>query len=443
MILRLIQSPVLWTGFVTILRTGGFFVILPLVLRKIPSEELGMWYVFLGIAQLSGIVELGFAPNISRFASYFLAGAANPRSMGIDHVSSSEVGANYAGLAGMVRMGSILYAKLGIAMGGVMVIGGGGWLYLHFGTRFWNFHIAPAFFLYATGMTANMFSYFWMDFLFGVNRVRVGQQIYASCLVINYILCAVGLLAGFGLYALALGQVALAIFPRLMARHIVYRDFLNKALEIQTVSWRELWPMTWRSGLCSFGAYLSLPVMTLICAQVIGLVDTARFGLSMQLALMLHSLSASWMVVVYPRLSTMRTRKEYPMMRKLIAQRFILSLTTYALGALVSWYLAPQALHLFKSKTDFLAPVELALLLGVVGIDFLLGLCNAILLTGNHAPHLLPILLTGILTVGFAFIFGHSFGILAIVLAPFCGQVVFNLWYTPQLFWKDLHFRNP
>jgi len=320
-----------------------------------------------------------------------------------------------------------------------MVIGGGSWLYHHFGQKFWNFHIAPAFFLYAAGMTANMFSFFWMDFLFGVNRVRLGQQIYSAGLVLNYLLCVAGLLLGAGLYALALGQIVLAIFPRLIAKRIVQGDFLSKASETQAVSWRDLWPMTWRSGLCSFGAYLSLPVMTLICAQVIGLVDTARYGLSLQLALLLHGLSASWMVVIYPRLGAMRTRKEYPMMRKLIAQRFILSLITYAFGGIIAWYLAPQALHFFKSKTDFLQPLVLAILLGVVGIDFILGLCGAILFSGNHTPHILPVVITGIIIMSFAFLFGHFFGIIGIVIAPLCGHLLFNLWYLPWLCWKDLY----
>jgi hypothetical protein len=45
MLAAMYQSPVFWTGFVTLLRTGGFFIVLPVLLRKIPTEELGMWYV--------------------------------------------------------------------------------------------------------------------------------------------------------------------------------------------------------------------------------------------------------------------------------------------------------------------------------------------------------------------------------------------------------------
>ncbi|MCE9588238.1 MAG: hypothetical protein K8R57_07990 [Verrucomicrobia bacterium] len=250
----LFNSPVFWTGLVTLLRTGGFFIVLPVLLRKVPTEELGMWYVFLGIAQFSGIVELGFAPNISRFASFFLAGAASPRSMEIDHSTSEESEPNLAGIAGLAQLGRNLYPRLGTAVGVLMTLGGGIWLHIQFGAKFWNLQVAPAYFLYAAGMTASMYGYFWMNLLFGVDRVRQGQQVFAIGLVLNYALCLGGLLAGAGLYALALGQIALAIYPRWMASRILKRDFLSKTPSIQEVSWRDLWPMTWRSGLCTFAA---------------------------------------------------------------------------------------------------------------------------------------------------------------------------------------------
>ena len=442
MIERLFKSPVFWTGLVTLLRTGGFFLVLPLVLRKIPSEELGMWYVFLGIAQFSGIVELGFAPNISRFASYFMGGALSPRSIGIDHATEENIGPNLAGLKGLAEMSMNLYPKLGASMGFIMTFGGGFWLYHKFGTAFWSWHVAPAFFLFAAGMTLNMYGYFWMNMLFGVDRVRQGQQIFALGLVLNYLFCVTGLLLGAGLYALAMGQIALALVPRWIAQRIVRRDFLQVSPASQKIAWRDLWPMTWRSGLCTFGSYLSLPAMTLLCAQLTGLADTARFGLSLQLALMLHALSATWMSVLWPRLGSMRARRQFSEMKKLIFNRLTLSLGTYFFGAVAAWLLAPEALHLFRSKTDFLPAIPLAALLIVVGVDLIVGLFSAILLTGNRVPQLGAALLNGFLTLMFALIFSRFWGILGIVVAPACAQLSFNLWNTAWLCWRDLHPEN-
>lgn len=443
MIKRFLQSPVIWTGSVTMLRTFGFFLVLPLVLRKIPSENLGMWYVFLGVSQFCGFFELGFASNISRFASYFMGGAANIRSIGISATGEGESEPNLNGIAGLAEMGRVLYAKLAVTLAVLMNVGGGVWLYWHFGNKFWNPSVAPAFFLYAVGMSLSMYGYFWMNLLFGVNRVRQGEQIFAVGLVLNYLICAGGLLAGAGLYALALGQIAQAIFPRLIAYRIISNNILIKATTPINVTWRDLWPMTWRSGLCSFGSYLSLPVMTLVCAQVVGLADTASYGLSLQLAFMLHGLSATWMAVTWPRLGSMRARGDYPQIRALITRRLTLSLMTYLAGGVIAWMIAPGALHLFHSKTEFLAPIPLAILLAVVGADCFLGLCNAILLTGNHVPHMRVTIITGVAAISISFPLGHYYGILGIIVAPLCAQALMNLWHTPLLCLRDLHFINP
>jgi O-antigen/teichoic acid export membrane protein len=438
MIKGLLNSSVFWTGLVTLLRTGGFFLVLPLVLRKIPSEELGMWYVFLGIAQFSGIVELGFATNISRFASYFMGGALSPKSIGIDHATAESSGPNLAGLKGLSEMAMDLYPKLGGAMGLLMTLCGGWWLSHQFGHAFWCWNVAPAFFLYALGMTVNMYGYFWMNLLFGVNRIREGQQIFALGLVVNYLLCVVGLLLGVGLYALAIGQIALALVPRWLACRMVRRDFLSKAPSIQKISWRDLWPMTWRSGLFSFSTWLSLPVMPLICAQVLGLKETASYGLSLQLALMIHGLSASWMAVTYPRLSVMRTQRRYREIRHLVMIRVSISMATYIICGIGACFLAPLAIHLLNSKTEFLPTSLLIMLFGVVIFDFFLGHCNAILLSGNQVPQLGSTIFTGILAVSSAFVLGHLYGVIGIIIAPFCGQVIFNLWHTPRLCWNDI-----
>ncbi|MCE9588239.1 MAG: hypothetical protein K8R57_07995 [Verrucomicrobia bacterium] len=47
-----------------------------------------------------------------------------------------------------------------------------------------------------------------------------------------------------------------------------------------------------------------MPVTTLICAQITGLADTARYGLSMQLVTMVYGLAGTWMSVCWPDVLT-------------------------------------------------------------------------------------------------------------------------------------------
>jgi O-antigen/teichoic acid export membrane protein len=50
---RTIQSAVAWTFLTTMLRVGANVFVLPLILRKLPPEHLGLWYVFLTIGGIA------------------------------------------------------------------------------------------------------------------------------------------------------------------------------------------------------------------------------------------------------------------------------------------------------------------------------------------------------------------------------------------------------
>src|SRR5262249_55697048 len=73
---RVFRSAVGWSFLATALRFGWALFILPLVLRRVPPEELGLWYVFLSLGALASLIDFGFAQTINRAAGYLWAGAA-------------------------------------------------------------------------------------------------------------------------------------------------------------------------------------------------------------------------------------------------------------------------------------------------------------------------------------------------------------------------------
>jgi len=56
--LRLYDSAVAWTLIFTAVRSCGNLLVLPLMLNKLPPEDLGFWYVFLSLLGLSALVDM-------------------------------------------------------------------------------------------------------------------------------------------------------------------------------------------------------------------------------------------------------------------------------------------------------------------------------------------------------------------------------------------------
>ena len=71
------KKDALWSYLGVIFRFGANLIVLPLVLKFLTDEELGLWYVFGSIGALVDLLNFGFAPSIARNISYVWCGATN------------------------------------------------------------------------------------------------------------------------------------------------------------------------------------------------------------------------------------------------------------------------------------------------------------------------------------------------------------------------------
>src|SRR5579872_6162324 len=91
---RLRDSAVAWSSLFNALRLASGLILLPLVLRKFTTSDLGMYYVLLSLSALVPLVDFGFGPTIGRFVSYATAGAETIQTHGLSK-PGSPAGPNY------------------------------------------------------------------------------------------------------------------------------------------------------------------------------------------------------------------------------------------------------------------------------------------------------------------------------------------------------------
>src|ERR1035438_2635032 len=89
---RVHRSAVAWSFVATLLRVGASIFVLPLVLRKMPPDQLGLWYVFGTIGGMASLLDLGFEPTITRMASYAWGGASKFVAFGVHRSEERRVG---------------------------------------------------------------------------------------------------------------------------------------------------------------------------------------------------------------------------------------------------------------------------------------------------------------------------------------------------------------
>lgn len=432
-------SAAAWAFLVTAARGLGFFLVTAFALRVLPAEDIGLWYTIFGIVSMSLMSEFGFNVTIGRFASYYMGGARRLPAIGLPPPSAGGE-PNYGALNALVAMARRLYRGLAVLTVMAAMAIGGGWLLMNgdaAGLRPMHIHV---FVILALGAGLNMSILFWFGMLYGVDRVRLHNQLMLVGLLVGYVTAFAGLLVGLGLYAMVAGQIVLHAIPRLAARRRILAMLPAETRdgEAEPIAMRLVWPMTWRAGLLYLGSYLSVQNLTLICSFVEDLETTGSFGLTLQLALMLHIFSSVWLSTKLPRINSLRSQGRNREVMHLMARRIPLGVATYAAGAAFLMAAGPPLLKLLGSNTPLLPPVEMAMLFGVVTLNLVVGFHSAVLQTGNEVPHLPAFIFSGVLTAVLGVLLGGQLGVRGVILAPFLSQLLWNYWHTPKLCWQRL-----
>lgn len=439
---RCIASSVLWGLAVHGTRVVGFVVVMAYVLRTLSSAEVGLWYVMLSIAGLAAVLDFGFTVTIGRHASYYVAGTEQVPRIGLSSVVV-RTAPNRPAMISLLRMARKLYAVFGVMVGVFMCAVWWGWLVFRSAESAVTWSRTVDFSILTAGCAFNMTGMYWMAILFGLNRVRLYNQIQVLGLVVGYIVALGGLLAGMGITALVLGYTVGSAVPRILARRevLAYMATQDTATGCET-EWCDLWPMTWRSGVVTLCSYVYIQGSTFMVSLFADLGTTAKYALTLQMALMLHQLSAIWVVVKQPEIGALLAQSRLPDVVPILRRRLSLSMATYAVGGGALAVVTPVLLRTLSSRTELLSGWTLVGLLSLVGLDLFLGHHSAILLNGNMVPHLRAFMLSAILAVLLAWPLTQLSAVWGVLGASFLSQVVCSYWWTPMICWRWLLGRS-
>ena len=72
--MQITRKDVLWNYGATFLKIAVSVLLLPFVLKMLPSETVGVWSVFMTITAFSTMLDFGFGPTFSRNVSYIYSG---------------------------------------------------------------------------------------------------------------------------------------------------------------------------------------------------------------------------------------------------------------------------------------------------------------------------------------------------------------------------------
>lgn len=106
-------ADILWNYVGTFVSMASGFFLLPLLMRYLTSDELGLWYVYVAIANLAVLFEFGFNPTFARNIVYVISGARKLSAEGCNPESIQE-GIDWHLLNVVIHASKVVYAALAV-----------------------------------------------------------------------------------------------------------------------------------------------------------------------------------------------------------------------------------------------------------------------------------------------------------------------------------------
>ena len=429
---RLRQSAVFYGVFATGVRVGANLLLLPLLLIRVPSAELALWYVFLALGGFANLADFGFGPAISRVYSFLWAGAEDFDAEGLRPPPQNHV-PNLPRIRQLTATVRFFYWRLSLAA--TLLLGAAGTVVLMKPTAAvadprlaW---IAWAAYLVTIGYS--LATSWWMLACQGVGRVRELQAAYTWS-GLAYVVCAAALLvAGWGVLAIVVATAVRGVVTREYCRWVYYTAVPKipaSGSRPEREILKRLWPNASKFGMISVGAFLLGNGSVLISSHFLDSKVTASFGVTAQIGTFLMNFAALWLAVKWPHLTMLRTQGRLEEMSVLFARRLAFTMATF-IGLAAFVVVAGNPLLAWKgTQTRLLATPALILYFGYLAQQVFYVQFGSLAYTENVVPFFKVSMFTGVWMLTLSFIMTGALGFWGMLTAPLLAESAWSNWYT-------------
>ena len=418
------------------LNVGLGLIMLPFVLHYMSTVEVGLWFVFITLASLAQLLELGFQPTISRNTAYIYAGAQKLSSFGLLEHERGEL--NVALLSDLVAASRWIYRYIAFFVAALLLVGGTLYISRLLTPAQDSTEVFAGWFTFVIGNIINFYYGYLNALLQGRGDVTAANKVIIASRSIQILVGAIMVALGFGLLGLGVASLLSTIVSRILAVRYVYSR-LNPEMNGLTESpdggknlAKILWHNASRFGVVLLGVFLIWRANILVASSVLGLEDAATYGMAIQIFFLLNTIATVPFNLSLPKMNGLRAQGKQKQVYRLFSTLLVTTLLIYLCSSLIVLFLGNYLLSAIGSSTQL--PDNLVLL-GMVMIFMLEinhGTCANFITTGNQIPFVRSSVLTGGCIVLCSILLAPTFGIAGLVISQGIVQIAYNNWKWPK-----------
>jgi hypothetical protein len=425
-------------------RSLSLIVVLPLILLRLSTAEIALWYLFSTVIGLQLLVDMGFSSTFSRVIAYGMGGLTTFEIKDLRNFkrSSDLAEANWETIEKICSTMRAIYLRLTL-ISIFLLVTIGTWAMFRPISKMsdarWGW-VAWVVILITSGFTLLGNSY--SSYLQGLNQIALLRrwEILTSLGAIGTSLIV--LLAGGGLLGLVVANQGWLILNILRNYWLClkveggrFQKFTSQ--KINTVVFDAVWPSAWRSGLGVFMSYGLVQFSGIIYAQFGTASGVASYLLALRLMQMISQLSQAPFYSKLPLLAKLHSEGNLQKQIQVAKRGMILAYWTYVMGFIMLGLLATPLLKLIGSNAEFVTP----LLWGIMGLSMFAERYGAMHIqlysTTNHIIWHIANGVSGVIYLIVSLSLFKQIGVYALPLATLTGYLGFYSWYSAMHSYKS------
>lgn len=410
------------------LRLSSGALLLPFILHKIPSAEMGVWYVFLSLGAIGPIFDMGFSSTLARFAAIFQAGALEATAHGLPKANQGGE-PNLDGLSDLYSVARCIYGIISILLSMALAIIGPLLVFDPQKPEMVAASSSWAWWLFVIASGSSVYAQFANTMLRGTGRIVSSQLIQIISTVLYMTIVVIFVALGMGIISLAIGMLMNNIVVGTLSRRTLFLTGVNACSKVNLELFKKMVPSSWRMAVVSIGAYFILHSNTLLCGRFLPLNETASYGLSNQLTSILESIAGIFVSVKIPEFTRIAVLGDITSLRHTFFRALGIGSALFFLGSLVLLFVTNPILTLLGSKTVLLPMPMMLLFVCYRFLEFHHVQYASLVISENRVPFVLPAILAGALIFGIGFYSVKIFGLWGLLITSAGVQLVVNNWY--------------
>ena len=428
------KSDVIWSYIGNFFRVAANIILLPVVLKMLTDDELGIWYVFGSVSQIVVLLDFGFAATIARNIAYAWCGVEKLEKESIGELNKGQE-TNFEYFKKVLDTCRFIY--LIIASVALLILLTAGLIYI----RSLDESCIIAWIVYSTGVAVNLLYCYYTSFMRGIGAIAENNKAAVISKLAQIIVTIALLSIGTGILGVSIAYLVSGVILGLCSKFYFerYEGLKKKLKEVKARSslneiksmFGIIWYNASKDGLVTVARYLNTQANTLICSSVLGLATTGAYGLSVQLATISVSIAGIPFSSALPKLQEKAAQRDNDGGCRIFSGTMIMFAISYILLTAMVIILLP-VIKWLKPTLVIEVPMLLVVFL-LLFIDKIYHLCASLISTYNTLPYTKAFFYSSIISVVVSYFLARftTLGLWGILIAPIIVAACYNMWKWP------------